>query len=264
MSAATRRRLPPRVRLPRISARGCAVLLALVAVLVGAFFWVRQSSLVAVRRVTITGVSGPDAGQIRTALAGAAHGMSTLDIDARRLHAAVSPYPVVRALRLHADIPHGLRITVVEQIPVAVILAGGDRILTAADGTLLRGDHASSALPTIASSIVPGGSRVTGATREEVALLASAPYPLLAKLASAGDAFGARGLEATLRNGPTIYFGADSALAAKWRAAVAVVANPTSESASYIDVTDPARPAAGAGSDADGASTTHASPSSAG
>ena len=57
----TERRLPVRIRL----------LLAVVGVLAGvaggAWLWVRDSSLVAVRKVTISGVYGPDSGRIRSA-----------------------------------------------------------------------------------------------------------------------------------------------------------------------------------------------------
>ena len=52
-----------------------------------------------------------------------------------------------------------------------------------------------------------------------------------------------------LRDGPLVYFGDDTQLAAKWRSAIRALADPTSAGASYIDVTDPNRPAAGAGSD---------------
>ena len=257
MSAATRRRRRPRLprlrggRLhrPRLSARLMVGSVVVAGALVGGFFWVRSSSLVAVRRVTITGVSGPDATAIRGALAGAARGMSTIDLGARRLREAVAPYPVVRALRLHSDFPHGLRIGVVERIPVAVLLAGGQRTVLAADGSLLRGARLSMPLPAITAAVVPGGSTVSGTARADVVLLAAAPYPLLARIATAGLDSGARGLEVGLRNGPAIYFGAPDELAAKWRAAVAVLANQSSAGASYIDVTDPARPTAGAGSD---------------
>jgi hypothetical protein len=53
------------------------------------------------------------------------------------------------------------------------------------------------------------------------------------------------GLVAQVRQGPSIYFGDSTALAAKWSAALAVLADPGSQGASYIDVTDPDRPAAG-------------------
>jgi hypothetical protein len=50
-----------------------------------------------------------------------------------------------------------------------------------------------------------------------------------------------------LRNGPQIYFGPTVQLTRKWTAVVAVLQNRDSAGASYIDVSDPSRPAAGAG-----------------
>ena len=252
MSALTRRRFLPRprrrIRLPRPGPRALAGLLVLAAIAVGTFFWVRQSSLVAVRRVTITGLSGPDAAQIRTAIAQAALGMSTIDVDAQRLHEAVAPYPVVHALTLSSHFPHGLTITVVEQIPVAIIVAGGQHATVAADGTLLRTVRPAASLPTITVPSPAGTGHVTGVAREEVRLLAAAPYPLIPRIATAAATAG-RGLTVTLRNGPMIVFGSDGQLPGKWRSAIAVLASSTSAGASYIDVTSPSRPAAGAGSD---------------
>jgi cell division protein FtsQ len=259
VSATTRRRILPRavrrMRIPRLSPRTLVAVLILAAILVGIFFWVRQSSLVAVRHVTITGVSGPDAAQIRSALTGAAEGMSTIDVDARRLHQAVAPYPVVRQLHLASHFPHGLSVTVTEEIPVAVIVAGGQRTTVAADGGFLRTARSSTSLPTIASPVVPGTSHVTGVAQEEVGLLAAAPYPLISRMAGVAVTPG-RGLTVVLRSGPTIVFGADTDLPAKWRSAVAVLAAPTSAGASYIDVTAPSRPVAGAGTDVTSTSTT--------
>jgi hypothetical protein len=48
-----------------------------------------------------------------------------------------------------------------------------------------------------------------------------------------------------LRDGPELYFGDASRLAAKWNSAVVVLANSSSAGSAYIDVTDPSRPAAG-------------------
>ena len=89
---------------------------------------------------------------------------------------------------------------------------------------------------------------MTGAARTEVSLLAAAPYRLLARIATAGQAAG-RGLTVSLRNGPAVYFGSADQLAAKWSAVTAVLASSTSAGADYIDVTDPGRPAAGTGAD---------------
>ncbi len=96
-------------------------MLVLAALLTGAFFWVRQSSLVAVQRVTVTGVSGPDAGAIRQTLVQTAERMTTMDIDSRRLRAAVSRYPFVRSLRVSVQLPHSATIAVFEQVPVGVL-----------------------------------------------------------------------------------------------------------------------------------------------
>jgi len=237
-----------RSRLPRPGLRFLAVLLALLALAAGGWVWLRNSSLVAVQRVTIVGVSGRDAHQIRAALRSAARNMTTLDVKMAALHTAVAPFPVVKHLIVSTDFPHRMRIDVVEQVPVAMISAGGLQVPVSADGTLLRGVSVSGSLPTIALPVSPGGTRVTGSTLQVVNLLAAAPYQLLTKVSGASDG-GTHGLEAQLRNGPKVYFGSDGDLGAKWAAAAAVLADAGSAGADYIDVTVASRPAAGAGAD---------------
>lgn len=234
----TRRRMSLRVR----------VLLAAVAVLAllgGGWLWLRDSSLVAVRKVTITGVYGPDAGQIRSALTLAARNMTTLDVRLAQLRTAVAPYPVVKDVRASPQFPHGMRIRVLEQLPVAALVAGGDSVAVTGDGTLLH-DVGTRSLPAIGVRLLPGGSQVTdGTTLAALALLSATPSRMLARIAQVTDGE-PHGLAAQLRSGPTIYFGDGSDLDAKWIAATEVLADPTSAGASYIDVTDPSLPAAGA------------------
>jgi cell division protein FtsQ len=266
-TGARRRR---QIRLPRPGPRALAATVVVLVVLGGAYLWLRSSPLVAVRQVTVSGASGPDAPQIRAALTSAARGMTTLNVQMGHLHSAVEPYPVVKSLSVSTDFPHGMRISVSEQIPVAVLMTAGQRIAISADGTLLHGAASEGALPSITLTVPPGGSHVTGTAASEVALLAAAPYALLAKVASASsDA--AHGLVVSLRSGPKIYFGTAADLGAKWHSAVSVLADSSSEGADYIDISDPGRPAAGVGSDttaapaAEGAatgSTTPASPAS--
>ena len=64
--------------------------------------------------------------------------MSTLDVHAGALRAAVAPLPAwcARCARCRS-FPHGLRIEVVEQPPVAALVAGGVRTAVAADGVVL-------------------------------------------------------------------------------------------------------------------------------
>ena len=71
---------------------------ATLALLGGAWVWLQDSPLVSVNRVTVTGVSGPDAGPIRSALSLAARNMTTLDVRLSQLRTAVAPYPVVKEI----------------------------------------------------------------------------------------------------------------------------------------------------------------------
>jgi cell division protein FtsQ len=230
---------------PRLRARLLVGLIAAALLFGGAWLWFRDSSLVAVRHVNVTGASGPDARQIRGALTAAARNMTTLDVSMSELRTAVAPYPDVKNLAVSTQFPHGIRIRVIEQIPVAAVVVAGQTIAVAGDGTLLHDSVGASKLPRIPLPVPPGGTRLTGAALGAVSVLAAAPYQLLGQVAEV--TISARhGLTAQIRNGPSIYFGDGQRLAAKWTAAVAVLADPSSAGAVYIDVSDPERPAAGA------------------
>ena len=216
------------------------------ALLLGGWLWLRDSSLVAVTRVTVTGQSGPDAAAIRTALIGAARGMTTLDVSMSTLRTAVSPFPVVEDLRVSTQFPHGMRIRVLERLPVAVVSVGGRRIAVASDGTLLHEMQAASSLPVVPLAVAPGGPRLINPALQAINLLAAAPAQLLQRISQVTTVQG-HGLVAQIRGGPSIYFGLATDARAKWIAATEVLADPGSAGAGYIDVTDPVRPAAGAG-----------------
>jgi cell division protein FtsQ len=250
---------PPKGRLLRRRARGVGrsrtprpkVLVAILVVLLalgGAWLWVRDSPLVAVNRVEVTGESGPDAGQIRSTLIASARNMTTLDVRINQLRTAVAPYPVVKRVEVTTQFPHGMRIRVIEHDAVAVVVVAGRRTAVAGDGTLLQDVVASSALPEIPLQLPPGGTHLTGAPLADVELLGDAPPGLLDRVSQA-TSIAEHGLVAQIRNGPSIYFGDASRLSAKWIAAAAVLADSKSAGALYIDVTDPQRPAAGAGPD---------------
>jgi cell division protein FtsQ len=243
----------------RLSLLGIAVACL---VLGGAWLWFRDSPLVSVGKVTITGESGPDAAAIRTALMASARSMTTLDVQTRRLYAAVSAYPVVQALRVTTQFPHGMRIRVIEQLPVAAIVVAGRRIAVAPDGAILHDLTAPASLPTIDLSVPPGGPRLTQPQAlESLAVARTAPRPVRARIQTISLLPG-RGLVARLRSGPAVYLGDGSELRAKWSSAVAVLADPGSAGASYIDVTDPRRPAAGAVTTPPASSTSSSSASS--
>jgi cell division protein FtsQ len=250
------RRLVRRLALPRPGPRTLAAVVAVLVLGVGAYLWFRDSSFVTVKKVTITGVSGPDAGRIRSALESAARNMTTLDVKMDQLHTAVGPYPLVKELRVTTQFPHGMRIRVIEEIPVAEVALGGRDVAVASDGTLLHDAGPTPQLPLITLRAPPGGTRLTQQDGLPlVALLAAAPYALLSHISQASST-GEHGFVAQLRNGPSIYFGDGTRMAAKWTAASEVLASAGSAGAEYIDVTDPDRPVAGAAAPAATTSTT--------
>ncbi len=228
------------------------LLLALVAVpaLTAGWLWLRNSPLVAVERVQVVGVHGPEAQSIEAALVGAARHMSTLDVHSRALLAAVAPYRVVRELEATASFPHGLRIRVVEQLPVAALAAASGRTAVAADGVVLGPALLSGSLPLLAggsghTAIGPSpGQRVREASSLAcLAVLGAAPAPL-AK-AAVRVFTGPKGVTVVMRDGLRVYFGDASRPQAKWLSLERVLADPSSAGATYVDVRVPERPAAG-------------------
>ncbi len=239
----------------RLQLRIVLGLLAALALAILAWMWLRSSSLVAVERVRITGVSGPQAADVRGALGAAARNMTTLDVNTGELEAAVKPYPQVRSISVSTEFPHGLRIRVSERLAVAEIDVGGETIAVSRDGTLLGGSvEGYGTLPVIPVAVVPGGDRLTGAGALAAARLASAaPRAFLAEIQQISRN-SAHELVAQLRGGPTVYFGSPDQAAAKWRAVIGTLDQSSSSGAAYLDVTDPQRPVAGGLSDASSAS----------
>jgi cell division protein FtsQ len=268
--------------------RALLVALAVLPLLGGGWLWLRHSSLMAVENVQVDGlvaVHGADAGAIEAALIGAARGMSTLDVKPAALRAAVAPYPIVRSVRARASFPHGLRIEVVEQPPVAaLVLAGGARTAVAADGVVLGPGYLSSSLPLVNLGGAGSGDAVA-ATAVTTATTTTLPHigrsvrgtSLLGALTVLGAApaslarvltrvySGTKGLTVVLRGGLLAYFGDGTRPHAKWLSLARVLADPSSAGAAYIDVRLPERPAAGfaPGTTAPGASSTETEPSSA-
>ncbi len=233
----------PILPLPRAWIRVAVAGAAVAGLLALGWLWLRDSPLVAVERVTVTGATGSDAARVRAALDAAARDMTTLHVRPGVLRTAVEPFGRVASVHATADFPHGLRITVRERTAVGAIAAGGERVPVAADGTVVR-DADAAGLPLLSARSAPAGDRVRDASvAREVAVLASAPRALRARVIRVGP--GPRGLTVPLRDGPALFFGGAERLRAKWIAATRVLADPTSAGAEYLDLRLPERPAAG-------------------
>jgi hypothetical protein len=194
--------------------------------------------------VQISGVEGPNARAIAHALTVAARKQTTLELNRGALLAAVSRFPVVRSLSVSARFPHGVRIVVSEQPPVASLLVGGEATAIAADGVVLGPQLASSSLPTVSAGYQPppGTTVREGGLRDAARVLGAVPRALARYLERAFE--GPRGLEVVMRSGLRVYFGDARRAHAKWMALAIVLADSRSAHAWSVDVRVPERPAA--------------------
>jgi len=234
----------PRVRaLPRLPRAGIWAL-AVLTLLGAGLLWLRDSSLVAVQKVTVTGLTGPEAARVTQRLTAAAQDMTTLHVRLDQLRAVTESFPVVKDVTAKAAFPHTLRIAVTENVPVAAVLVDGAKTPVGGDGRLLRGADQRE-LPVVPMRTTPGGDRVADrAALQAIALLAAAP-PALRDRATVAGTTHEGGLTVELRAGPELRFGAADRLVAKWAAAAAVLADKGSVGAKYLDLRYPERPAAG-------------------
>ena len=222
---------------------GAVILLALGA---GYWFWLRDSSLVAVDDVDVVGVTVGDRGQIVGALTAAAEEMTTLHVDRDRIEAVAAGFPTIESASVDPNFPHGMRIEIAERLPALLVRAGGDEVPVAGDGTVLGGvsvpDDAD--LPVIEADEAPASGRLEGPALQQALVAGATPEPLrplVERLELSKD----YGVEVILRGGIPVRFGTGARASAKWAAASAALADPKLDGLSYLDVRVPERPAAG-------------------
>lgn len=232
-----------RRRLPRILL-GLTLLVALVAAY---FFWFRDSSLVAVDKVTVEGVpeTTAEGQEIRQALVTVGREMTTLHVEPERLRAAVADFPEVAGVEAEASFPDSLTVTVSMREPVARIGEGSDGAGVAADGVVLPARSIGERqLPLLPVDEVPRSGRVGGPVLDQVKVLGAAPAEMLEVSASiARDE--EYGPVVTLVSGIELRFGDATRAKEKWQAAVAVLTDPELQTLDYVDLSSPRRPATG-------------------
>lgn len=211
----------------------------------GGWMWLRDSSLVAVRHVSVTGAHGPEARAIERALRLAARRMSTLDVDRGALLAAVAPFHLVRAIEVSTSLPHGMRIAVSERPPVAALLVGEAQTAVASDGMALGPRLLSGRLPAVSGAYEPPAGRRLHDWRLLGALALLGAEPRTLSTLTKRVFLGPKGFTAVMRGGLEVYLGDSSRPHAKWLSLARVLADPTSAHALYVDVRTPERPAAG-------------------
>jgi cell division septal protein FtsQ len=128
---------------------------------------------------------------------------------------------------------------------VAQIGEGKRVIVVGSDGRLLgsRSGKKKNALPVLPLKDRPKGDRVKGHVLEQVNVIAAAPKALRHYIAATN--YGKSGVDVEFTSGIEIRFGDDRGAEKKWKAAAAVLADPSVTMLSYVDVHAPTRPTVG-------------------
>lgn len=127
----------------------------------------------------------------------------------------------------------------------ATIGSGADAIAVGPEGQLLAWMPLSeeSQLPTLPLAAPPESGRLAGPVLQQAKVLGAAPAALRPYLE--GSYYGESGVDVNLRSGVELRFGDASQATAKWKAAAAVLADPSVTTLDYVDLHAPGRPAVG-------------------
>ena len=125
----------------------------------------------------------------------------------------------------------------------ATIGEGDDAIGVAGSGALVRWLPLPEdpPLPRLPLDEAPEGGRLRGPALEQVRVLAAVPDELRPYVES--SSFGESGVDVTLTTGIELRFGDATQAGRKWRAAAAVLADPSVTALDYVDLHAPNRPA---------------------
>jgi cell division septal protein FtsQ len=127
---------------------------------------------------------------------------------------------------------------------VAVIGSGSGAVGVSADGVILSGQPApaDSSLPQMpATAKLPKDGHLAGPMLQQARVLGAVPPALRPYVAS--SYYGESGVDIELSSGIELRFGDASQAARKWKAAAAVLADPSITALDYVDLHAPSRPA---------------------
>jgi len=127
----------------------------------------------------------------------------------------------------------------------ATIGTGSDAIAVGPEGQILAWLPLSEdvQLPSLPLSAPPKGGRLAGPVLQQARVLGAAPATLRPYIAN--SYYGESGIDVMLRSGIELRFGDASLAATKWKAAAAVLADPSITALDYVDLHAPGRPAVG-------------------
>jgi cell division protein FtsQ len=228
------------------SGRSILVGLALLALAGGAYAAARQTSMFAVARIDVTGGTPELRAQVRHELA-AVRGASLLGLDGAALERRVESLPTIVSARYDRAFPHTLRLTVVPEVPVAVLHRGSETWLLSGRGRAVKRIQPRTRpfLPRIwvtrATQVEAGGFvQPDGAGLAARALALGSHFP--GRIATAAVAHGELVLQ--LRSGIELRLGEPNDVRLKLAIARRALRDLPAGSV-YLDVSVPGRPVAG-------------------
>jgi cell division septal protein FtsQ len=127
----------------------------------------------------------------------------------------------------------------------AQIGEGEGAVLVAADGEVIRWGYKPTHLhlPLLPLSEPPKSGQLQGPALEQAEVLGTVPPALRRFLAS--SRYGESGVDVELTSGIELRFGDSSQAERKWKAAAALLADPSVTTLSYVDLQSPSHPAIG-------------------
>ena len=134
--------------------------------------------------------------------------------------------------------------------PATAIGSGSSAVGVSAEGAVLTWlpPPKESSLPQLPLSEPPQSGHLAGPVLQQARVLGAAPAALRPYVQS--SRYGESGVDVELSSGVELRFGDASEAAKKWRAAAAVLADPSVTALDYVDLHAPGRPATGGSSHA--------------
>ncbi len=114
-----------------------SVLLLLLAVCVAAFFWLSQSSLLAVEHIEVDGNSAAPTDQILSRAAPLLDGRSLLSLSFDGVDKVLKQNPFIAGVEIDRDFPHTIHLHIRERQPVAWLKSPNGYLLLSSDGYFL-------------------------------------------------------------------------------------------------------------------------------
>lgn len=127
----------------------------------------------------------------------------------------------------------------------ATIGSGSEAVAVGADGAILAWLPLPEdlQLPSLPLSAPPKNGKLAGPVLQQARVLGAAPVTLRPYIES--SYYGESGVDVKLRSGIELRFGDASQASTKWKAAAAVLADPSITALDYVDLHAPGRPAVG-------------------